>query len=79
MTRDSDSEVNASAANQDNGGTNEHQLMLKTNKPKKKKSKNPVIVPASGQDSGSGRASVVAPQAQAKKLPVKNRNHVGNL
>jgi len=77
MTKDSDSEVNPSTADHDNnGGANindgEQQSMLKSKKPKKKKSKNPVIVPASGQDSGTGRVSVVVPQSQGKKLPVND-------
>ena len=82
MTRDSDSELNPLGADQDNGGGgggNEQQPMLKSKKPKKKKSKTPVIVPASGQESGPGRVSVVAPPSQAKKLPVRDHDRVGNL
>ncbi len=45
-------------------------LKSKDKKPKKKKSKTPIIVPASGPDSGNGRVSVVVPTGQAKKQPV---------
>jgi hypothetical protein len=61
MQRDSDSEVNPAAA-----GEEDQMLRPNEKKPRKKKSKTPVIVPASG-DPAAGRVSVVVPPGQLKK------------
>ncbi len=65
MPRDSDSDANPSNAQEE-----DQMLNPKDKKPRKKKSKTPVIVPA-GENAGNGRVSVVSGPLHQKKNPVK--------